>query len=221
MIPKPITRDQARQNAIMAAENAHFAAEEQEAGSEHALSWAQVSRAWSDITQTFPYDEPDTYEVQENDSNTRPVMLTSSERETIERLREGSLVTVHPDYVVEHQGLIRSQFRTEPGYVGMAVTLEEQRTLMAMRSGNPREATTQTLPVVSPERGQVKVDRDFYLILMAIAVATCNDQAENGVVLIHPEDIEATYTKNVMVVRADTFPSENAPWKIWLEERDA
>lgn len=216
MIPKPTTRDQARQNAILAAEQAHV-----RANGGTPQQWAQVSRAWSDIAQTFPYDEPETYEVQGDDGTVeegyRYVPLTASERDTIDQLREGSLTTVHSDYVLEHMALLRAQFRTEPGYVGMAVTPEEQRTIMAMRSGDPREATTQTLPavpVVAPS-DVVRVTQEFYLVLIAMAggVLTSN-LVDDGVATIYPEDIEGAKEKSIVMTK-ETNP---VSWKVWLEE---
>lgn len=214
MIAKPTTRQQARQNAVMAAENAHFAAEEQETGPEHATSWADVSQAWSAIAQTFPYDESDDRMLD---------ILTPSERETMDRLREGSLTTVHPDYILEHMDLIRRQFNVNPGYVGMAVTPEEQRAVMAMRSGERPEETTQTLPVVSPGSEQVRVDRDFYLILSAIAMLTLRSNlADDGVGTVHPQDVEEVKTKLIVVSRDDPpFSNAPTPWKVWLEEPGA
>jgi hypothetical protein len=49
MILKPTTRDQARSNAIVAAELAH-----DEGGSPRAKYWANVSQAWAAIAETFP-----------------------------------------------------------------------------------------------------------------------------------------------------------------------
>lgn len=214
MIPKPITRDQARQNAILAAEEAHLNAR---GGTPQ--QWALVSQAWSDIAQTFPYDEPETYEVRGDDATiyTVPFEVTASERETLVQIREGSLTTVHPDYVLEHMALVRSQFRTEPGYVGMAVTAEEQRTIMAMRSGDPREATTQTLPVipvVAPS-DVVRVTQEFYLVLIAMAEGVLSSNlADDGVATIYPEDIERAKEKSI-VMTEETNP---ASWKVWIEE---
>jgi hypothetical protein len=52
MIPKPTTRDQARRNAIEAAEEAHIRAR---GGAP--VVWARVSEAWSAIAETFQHED--------------------------------------------------------------------------------------------------------------------------------------------------------------------
>lgn len=222
MIPKPTTRDQARTNAILAAEDAEM---NMVPGGIAALASGQVelSKAWSAIAQTFP--DPDTYEIRGDDRTqyvipVPPFALSESERDTVEHLREGSLVTVHPDYILEHMALVRSQFRVEPGYVGMAVTPEEQRTVMAMRSGARPEDTTQTLPIIQVPGSEVRVPADFHAVLTAIAVATINSNlADDGVVTIYVEDIEAAKAKNVLMTSC--FNNGGPPYRVWLTESGA
>jgi hypothetical protein len=218
MIPKPTTREQARSNAIMAAEEAHT-----NPRAETTIAWAAVSRAWSDIAQTFPYDEPEYHEIREDDHTiyTVPFEVTPEERGVICEIREGSLVTVHPDYVLEHQDLVRNQFRVEPGYVGMAVTPDEQRAVMAMRSGDRPEETTQVLPMIRPVQnsGGVRLTPEFYMILIAIAVDACMQALGDGdgVILIDPRHIEEAKTKSVVVAPVE-LQGANHLWKVWLAE---
>lgn len=93
MIAKPTNRDQARSNAILAAERAEGAR-----SAVDSVSHANLAQAWAAIAETFPQDET-TMESRLVDSlpETAPtgfMRLSDEERETIEALRSGK-ATVH------------------------------------------------------------------------------------------------------------------------------
>jgi hypothetical protein len=95
--PKPTHRDQARSNAIHAAESAHTKAV---VSQPMATRWAAVSQAWSAVAETFPHEDTVTevQAVEDTNPHSGLMVLTHDERETILALRENRarVVPVRP-----------------------------------------------------------------------------------------------------------------------------
>jgi hypothetical protein len=193
--PKPIDRDQARSNAI------HFAERALEptahGNAEGDLRSAEV---WTAIAATFPED----------------CIECSSESE--------GMTSVSKDWMEEAVEAIafKNRNQVEPGYSLMAVTAQEMRTVMALRTGVPRDLQKPAVgsAVVPAPSGQVPVDSRFYAAVMAVVVATIQDQAENGMLNVHPEDIEATRGKVVHMTESD-LPGEGPVISLRLTDSES
>jgi hypothetical protein len=128
VINKPTTRDEARRNAILAAEKAMESAIH---GVPPAPSWIALAQAWADIAALMPegdnapadsheecrktrgsyhpwddggyYWEPEDDLLQESDydPDMKYAALSRADWEAIQELRSGQRVTVHPDFVKE------------------------------------------------------------------------------------------------------------------------
>ena len=192
MILNPTTREQARSNAITAAEMAADAED-----STGGAAYAQLAQAWAAIAEVFPHEDD---------------MVAAEPPE--------GMTFVHESWVEEAKDAIafKNRLRTNPGYSLMAVTPSEMRTVMALRTGRPEDPQTPAkgTATVRPVSGSIPVDSTFYAVLMAVVVATVED-AENGLLVVHPEDVSRTEGKTVSMSQSD-IPGEGPQWGLRVME---
>lgn len=199
MINKPTTREQARQNAILAVEEAQRHVEPTGVA-QIALGHIELGKVWAAIAETFPEDDDF----------------------TVAEAPEG-MTLVHEAWVEDAIEAIdfKNRHRVEPGYNLIAATPQEHRTLMALRTGQPKDPQphakgTASVPATT---GTIVVDANFYMVLMAVVVSTITN-TETGMLMVSPGDIEATRDRVVTMSRSD-LPGEGPMWGLRVTDSES
>lgn len=188
--PEATTRAEARDNAL------HYVAKAESYTGNNDLfnKNAALGNLWTRIAQTFPEDET----------------VSFSEPEGMTLVAEGWMeeAVAALDF--------KNRNRVEPGYSLMAVTAQEMRTVMALRTGLPKdpESPAKGIATIPATDDTVTIAAGFYAVLMAIVVDVLKGVG-NQVMFIAPSDIEMTRERTVSMSFSD-LPGEGPTWKVWL-----